>query len=220
VLKSGAGVDLKAPDVAEARSSRAKGYAFGFVLIKDKAAAASYGPMVPPSLDKHGGKYVVKCPTEAAFSTKGDVKHMAYVIEFPSAADAKAWFEGPYQALLPTRDKFGDFTMYLAEGTGEHVMSGGPLGYALGTLTINDKSAAAEYGPLVPPTLEKHGGKYAVKCPKDMSIVATGDVKHMGFIMEFPSPAEAKAWFQGPYQELIPKRDKFADFNMIVCGGV
>jgi uncharacterized protein (DUF1330 family) len=86
------------------------------VDVKDPARYENYKVMVPPSLEKFGGKFVVRGgKTE---TVEGDWAPKRFVIvEFPSVERAKAWWNSPeYAAAKALRQATSSTQMILVEG--------------------------------------------------------------------------------------------------------
>lgn len=86
------------------------------VEVKDPATYAEYRTKAPATLQRHGGRYVVR---------GGDITHVEpgwtltrfVILQFPSVQAARAWYESPeYQAILPIRLKSTKSRLMIVEG--------------------------------------------------------------------------------------------------------
>jgi uncharacterized protein (DUF1330 family) len=86
------------------------------VDVKDPARYERYKSMVPPTLAKFGGRFVVRGgKTE---TLEGDWAPKRFVlVKFPSVEQAKAWWASPeYAEAKALRQATADTLMILAEG--------------------------------------------------------------------------------------------------------
>ena len=86
------------------------------IEVVDKERYETYKQMVPPSLEPYGGRFVIrggKVETlEGAWSPERFV-----IIEFPSSAQAKAWWNSPeYAQAKARRQETARTQMILVEG--------------------------------------------------------------------------------------------------------
>ena len=93
-----------------------KGYFIGQIDITDPQAYGQYRDKVPAIVQAHGGRYLVR--GGALELAEGDAPlPRTVVLEFPSVAAAKAWYESPeYQAILPIRLGASNGTAFFVEG--------------------------------------------------------------------------------------------------------
>ncbi|MGE0715546.1 MAG: DUF1330 domain-containing protein [Alphaproteobacteria bacterium] len=82
-----------------------KGYVIASVAVQDPAVYETYRSQVLATIEKHGGRFVVR-------GGKYEQKEGAWtpgrmvVIEFPSVAAAHAWYDSPeYAPLIVLRGK-------------------------------------------------------------------------------------------------------------------
>lgn len=94
--------------------------------------------------------------------------------------------------------------------------------YAIGYLNVRDSSWVEEYGPKTAALIEKHGGRYAVRGgAKFERLEGSGDSPDTIVVLEFPSMAQAKAWYNDPeYAPLIKLRQTGSDIDFFVVEGV
>jgi uncharacterized protein (DUF1330 family) len=86
------------------------------ITVQDAATYEEYKRLVPPTLERYGGRYVVRGgPTEVL---EGEWRPSRLVIvEFPSAERARAWWESPeYAAAKAIRQRCAHTDMVLVEG--------------------------------------------------------------------------------------------------------
>ena len=80
-----------------------KGYVIAIVDVKDPEGYAVYSKQVPATIEKYGGRYLVR-------GGKTEVREGEWpgprtvILEFPSLARALEWYESPeYKPLRPIR---------------------------------------------------------------------------------------------------------------------
>jgi uncharacterized protein (DUF1330 family) len=80
-----------------------KGYVIALVDVKDPEGYAVYSKQVPATIEKYGGRYLVR-------GGKTEVREGEWpgprtvILEFPSLARALEWYESPeYKPLRPIR---------------------------------------------------------------------------------------------------------------------
>jgi uncharacterized protein (DUF1330 family) len=86
------------------------------VEVSDPVRYEGYKKMVPPSIEKYGGRFLVRGGTthtlEGAWTPKRFV-----MVEFPSVEQAKAWWASPeYAEARALRWATADSMMIVAEG--------------------------------------------------------------------------------------------------------
>ena len=86
------------------------------VDVKDPVRYEDYKVMVPPSIAKYGGRFLVRGgkthTMEGAWSPRRLV-----VVEFPSVEQAKAWWASPeYAEAKALRQATSDSQLLIAEG--------------------------------------------------------------------------------------------------------
>jgi len=86
------------------------------VEVNDPVRYENYKKMVPPSLEKFGGRFLVRGgkthTLEGAWAPKRFV-----MVEFPTVEQAKAWWASPeYAAAKALRQATADSMMIVAEG--------------------------------------------------------------------------------------------------------
>jgi len=86
------------------------------VEVKDAERYEGYKKMVPPSIEKFGGRFIVRGgtvhPMEGTWSPKRFV-----VVEFPSVEQAKAWWASPeYAEAKALRQATAESQLIIVEG--------------------------------------------------------------------------------------------------------
>ena len=86
------------------------------VDVKDPARYEDYKKMVPPSLEKFGGRFIVR--GGRTHTLEGDWAPKRFVmVEFPSVEQAKAWWDSPeYRAARDLRWATAESQLIIAEG--------------------------------------------------------------------------------------------------------
>jgi uncharacterized protein (DUF1330 family) len=86
------------------------------VDVKDPTRYEDYKKMVPPSLEKFGGRFIVR--GGRTHTLEGDWAPKRFVmVEFPSVEQAKAWWDSPeYRAARDLRWATAESQMIIAEG--------------------------------------------------------------------------------------------------------
>ena len=86
------------------------------VDVKDPVRYEAYKAMVPPSLTKFGGRFLVR--GGKTHTMEGTWAPRRFVIvEFPSVEQAKAWWESPeYAEAKALRQATSDSQLIIAEG--------------------------------------------------------------------------------------------------------
>lgn len=83
--------------------------------VHDTEAMAEYQRANRENVGKHTLKPLVVYGKIEAL--EGEAPDGAVVLEFPTVADAKAWYNSPeYQAVLPYRLKAADYRAFIVEG--------------------------------------------------------------------------------------------------------
>ena len=86
------------------------------VDIKDPERYADYRSMVPASLEKYGGRFLVR--GGKTYTMEGDWAPKRFVVvEFPSVEQAKAWWASPeYAEAKALRQATAESQLIIAEG--------------------------------------------------------------------------------------------------------
>lgn len=95
-----------------------KAYVIVNVSIRDPERYKDYVLAATPTVAAHGGRYVAR--GGRAEKLEGDVAvNRVVVLEFPSYAQAKGWYDSPeYRAALAIRQSCSTGTIVLVEGMG------------------------------------------------------------------------------------------------------
>jgi uncharacterized protein (DUF1330 family) len=92
--------------------------------------------------------------------------------------------------------------------------------YVIVQVEVNDPVRYEDYKKMVPPSIDKFGGRFLVRGGKTHTL--EGNWAPTRFVMvEFPSVEQAKAWWASPeYAEAKALRQATAESMMIVAEGV
>jgi uncharacterized protein (DUF1330 family) len=86
------------------------------VQIKDESGYAAYWPMVPPTLEPYGGRFLARGGRAQMLEGAGTIGRVI-VLEFPSSDQALAWYESEeYAPARRQRLASSDAEMILVEG--------------------------------------------------------------------------------------------------------
>ena len=86
------------------------------VDVKDQTRYEDYKKMVPPSLEKFGGRFLVRGGKTHTLEGGWAPKRFV-MVEFPSVEQAKAWWDSPeYRAARDLRWATAQSQMIIAEG--------------------------------------------------------------------------------------------------------
>jgi uncharacterized protein (DUF1330 family) len=86
------------------------------VDVKDPARYEAYKAMVPPSLQKYGGRFVVRGGQVHVMEGTWAPKRFV-LVEFPSVERAKAWWASPeYAEAKALRQATADSHLIIVEG--------------------------------------------------------------------------------------------------------
>lgn len=93
-----------------------KAYVVVNVAIRDPERYKDYIQAATPTVAAHGGRYIVR--GGRAEKLEGNIAvHRIVVLEFPSYAQAKGWYDSPeYQAALAIRQSCATGDLILVEG--------------------------------------------------------------------------------------------------------
>jgi uncharacterized protein (DUF1330 family) len=93
--------------------------------------------------------------------------------------------------------------------------------YAIGRLEMRDPSWAQEYGPKTAALVQKYGGKYLVRGGAMERLEGAGSLPSVMVVLEFPSMAQAKAWYNDPdYAPLIKLRQTGSSLDFVLVEGL
>jgi uncharacterized protein (DUF1330 family) len=87
--------------------------------------------------------------------------------------------------------------------------------YVIVDVEVTEPEPYEEYRRRVPATLERYGGRFAVRGGRYETL--EGDWKPQRIVvLEFPSVERAREWYRSPeYQEIIPLRERHARTNFL-----
>ena len=86
------------------------------VDVKDPVRYEDYRKMVPASLEKYGGRFLVRGGKTHTMEGEWAPKRFV-LVEFPSVEQAKAWWASPeYAAAKALRQATSDSQLIIAEG--------------------------------------------------------------------------------------------------------
>jgi uncharacterized protein (DUF1330 family) len=93
--------------------------------------------------------------------------------------------------------------------------------YAIGRLQMRDPSWVAEYAPKTAELINKHGGRFLARGGAAERLEGHGALPSVIVVIEFPSMAAAKAWYNDPaYAPLIKLRQSGSDLDFVLVEGV
>lgn len=92
------------------------GYVIADVEIQDAAGFQEYAALVPATIEKYGGKYLVRGGKTEVM--EGDYQtHRVVILEFPTFERAKEWYNSAeYQPLIAMRQRAAKTNVILVEG--------------------------------------------------------------------------------------------------------
>jgi uncharacterized protein (DUF1330 family) len=92
--------------------------------------------------------------------------------------------------------------------------------YFIAELEVTDPAIFEEYRKGVPATITAYGGRYLVRGGTLESLEGGWSPKRM-VILEFPSMAQAKAWYgSSEYRDLLEMRKRSTNSRMVLIEGV
>lgn len=96
-----------------------KAYVIGQFDIHDPDAYADYRAGTPETIARHGGRFLVRAGRLETLEGEDPLPRIV-VLEFPSFAAAKAWYDSEeYQSLIPVRQAAATGRSFLVEGAEE-----------------------------------------------------------------------------------------------------
>jgi uncharacterized protein (DUF1330 family) len=91
-------------------------YVLVHIDVKDPGPYEDYKKMASHSIDKYGGRYIVRGPTPEVLEGSWTPKRLV-LLEFPSVEQARAWWSSPeYADARATRQSCATADMVLLEG--------------------------------------------------------------------------------------------------------
>lgn len=91
--------------------------------------------------------------------------------------------------------------------------------YVIADIEVTDPAAYAEYGKQVPATVQKYGGRFAVRGGR-LEALEGGWAPKRAVVLEFPSYEQALKWYRSPeYAPLIEMRKKASKGRLFLVEG-
>lgn len=92
-------------------------YIIGAVTIHDPSWLEEYGPAVKAMVDANDGKYLIRDLEADHLEGDGPMPTVIVVLEFPSAEQARNWYESPeYQPYIRMRQGGATGDLFLVSG--------------------------------------------------------------------------------------------------------
>lgn len=96
-----------------------KGYVLAFIDVEDPSSYSPYAAGAPATIAAYGGKYLIRNGAKELREGALPADRLV-VLEFPSVAQARTWYESPeYQALVPVRQGASKGSIVIVEGFSE-----------------------------------------------------------------------------------------------------
>lgn len=93
--------------------------------------------------------------------------------------------------------------------------------YIISNLTVEDESQLADYVKNAPATIAQYGGRYLVRRGKTDRLEGSDWTPGALVVLEFPTRAQAKAWYESPeYSALRKSSFKGAHRDLFIVEGV
>jgi len=93
-------------------------------------------------------------------------------------------------------------------------------GYLIAMIEVTDPKGFEEYRQRVPPLIAAHGGRYLARGGETEVLEGSLASRRLS-IVEFPSMAQAKAWWQSPdYEPLRAIRERTAKSTLVITEGL
>ena len=97
------------------------GYLIANVVWKDSESLAVYKRLMPSSVEKYGGRFLVR--GGAMEVLEGEWSPALVVIEFPTVEQARQWYNSEeYRPALEIRQRAADNELLIVEGTAPPVL--------------------------------------------------------------------------------------------------
>jgi uncharacterized protein (DUF1330 family) len=95
------------------------------------------------------------------------------------------------------------------------------VAYIVAQLNVKNTNWQKEYGPKAGALVQKHGGKVIAGVGYTVEqLEGKAPLPSVMFILEFPSAAQAKAWYNDPeYTDMIQLRQTGADAHIFLLTG-
>jgi uncharacterized protein (DUF1330 family) len=92
-------------------------YVISEVEILDEGQANIYRPLASASIERHGGRYIVRGGAIELIEGDRNAKRRLVIVEFPSMQRAHEWYRSPeYAEALKVRDGALTRTLTFVEG--------------------------------------------------------------------------------------------------------
>lgn len=118
-ILAGGAIDAVGPDLVPARAQPAatpRAYYVAEFELTDPEGIRPYSAGTPATLEPFGGRFVARGGRIAALEGPPPGSR-SVIIEFPSMAQAQAWYDSDaYRALRPIRQRSGISRTYIIEG--------------------------------------------------------------------------------------------------------
>ena len=102
--------------MSQSQAKPGRGYIYVEMTIKDPDRFKQYTALSAPAVEAAGGRYIVAGTRPEALEGSFDA-HRVVVVEFPTAAQARAFYNSPaYRAARQKRAGAAEFKMLLMEG--------------------------------------------------------------------------------------------------------
>lgn len=95
----------------------AKGYMIANIDVHDPETFAKYAAQVPATIEKYGGRYLIRGGERESLEQGGLPQPRIVVLEFPSLKQARTWYTSDeYKPLIALRQSAATGTATLIEG--------------------------------------------------------------------------------------------------------
>ena len=92
-------------------------YVIARVEVRNEAWREAYMPTTRALIEKHGGKFLVAGGAMERLEGDGKLPSSIVVLEFPSMAQAKAWYNDPaYAPMIKLRQTGSEAEIVVVEG--------------------------------------------------------------------------------------------------------
>jgi uncharacterized protein (DUF1330 family) len=92
-------------------------------------------------------------------------------------------------------------------------------GYLIANITVTDPEKFEEYRKAVPPLIAAHGGRYLIRGGKTEAVEGTDPFRRL-VVLEFPSLAAAKAFYESPeYAPVLKLRLEASESQVVLVEG-
>lgn len=91
-------------------------FVISFIDVKDHELYKKYTALAPDSIEKYGGRYIVRNGTK--YPLEGSVPNRRFVVlEFPSVERVHEWHDSPeYKRALELREACSNGDIFVVEG--------------------------------------------------------------------------------------------------------